>query len=83
MWTSSVFVGPYQCGSQTRSMMSCRLHTAPGSAVEEREQVELLRRQRDLRAVERDAAGAAVDDERVACVRVLGDRLSRARPRAA
>ncbi len=83
MWTSSVFVGPYQCGSQTWSMMSCRLHTAPRVGGQEREQVELLRRERDLRTVERDASGAPVDDEREPLRPVLGDSGPCARPRVA
>ena len=53
MWTSSVFVGPYQCGSQTSSRMSLPAAHRAGVLGQQREQVELLRRERDLRAVER------------------------------
>ena len=31
-WTSSVLVGPYQCGSQTSSRISLAVRTAPGSS---------------------------------------------------
>ena len=33
MWTSSVFVGPNQCGSQTSSMICSRVQTSPAFAI--------------------------------------------------
>ena len=54
MWTSSVFVGPNQCGSQTSSMIASRRTTSPAFAINMCEQVELLRGELDALAVLRD-----------------------------
>ena len=62
-WTSIVFEEPYQLVCQTSASSRCRLTAAPGIARERREQLELLRRQLELAAVEGRAAGALVDLE--------------------
>ena len=56
--TSIVFVGPYQCVSQTSSSRRWRVSDGARVGREEGEDVELLERQRQLAPVERRPAAA-------------------------
>ena len=74
MWTSSVFVEPNQFSSQTSDIRSSRVTTRPASRIEPREQVELLARELERRAVERRAAGAGSSRSAVDLDRRVGRR---------
>ena len=66
-WTSIVFVGPYQCVSHTSSRSCWRRDDRAGVGGEDREQIELLRRQRDLAPSTLTRRAADVDLERCRC----------------
>ena len=63
-WTSIVFALPYQVVCHTSWRISARGDDRAGLAGEQREQVELLRRQLELATVELSPAAADVELER-------------------